>query len=217
MPQLGAAMLFAGALGSELSSRQRACSARRMLRGHDRSAPMWYRTVSLLVAAMALSLIAGCAEVHRVGDTLQAWMRDYSWGTYRATPQQTQIASQRATRYYAKVPAAKKQEMKSQGKRYLAVRTADPSPQQLKEIKKKASSGAYGSGGGGTYGGRRSVAAAKPAATPAPTEYKCVMIFDTQAMQVVGNNCYAVTTLPQVGEIARFEGYTAEFIGPVQL
>ncbi|MGV3531072.1 MAG: hypothetical protein ACO1QR_01790, partial [Chthoniobacteraceae bacterium] len=93
---------------------------------------------------MALSLIAGCAEMHRVGDTLQAWVRDYSWGAYRATPQQTRIADQRATRYYAQLPPAKKQEMKSQGKRYLAVRTADPSPAQIKEIKKKASSGAYG-------------------------------------------------------------------------
>ena len=168
---------------------------------------------------MALSLIAGCAEMHRVGDTLQAWARDYSWGAYRATPQQTRIADQRATRYYAQLPPAKKQEMKSKGKRYLAVRTADPSPAQIKEIKKKASSGAYGSRSGGLYGSRRSsTAASKPSATPDPTpEYKCVMIFDTYAKEIVGNNCYAVTTLPRVGETARFDAYTAEFIGPVQL
>lgn len=46
-----------------------------------------------------------------------------------------------------------------------------------------------------------------------PRAQKSVMIFDTQAEQVVGNNVYDVQTAPKVGSTARFETYSAQYVG----
>ena len=46
-----------------------------------------------------------------------------------------------------------------------------------------------------------------------PRAQKSVMIFDTQAGQVVGNNVYDVQAPPKVGSTARFETYTAQYVG----
>jgi hypothetical protein len=48
----------------------------------------------------------------------------------------------------------------------------------------------------------------------APQARKSVMIFDTQAQQVVGGNVYDVQSPPPVGAIARFETYSAQYVGP---
>ncbi len=42
---------------------------------------------------------------------------------------------------------------------------------------------------------------------------KSVMIWDTQSEQIVGNNVYDVESAPGVGTVARFETYSAEYIG----
>jgi hypothetical protein len=42
---------------------------------------------------------------------------------------------------------------------------------------------------------------------------KSVMIWDTQSEQIVGNNVYDVEMAPSVGTVARFETYSAEYIG----
>ena len=47
-----------------------------------------------------------------------------------------------------------------------------------------------------------------------PQARKSVMIFDTQAQQVVGKNVYDVQSPPPVGAIARFETYSAQYVGP---
>lgn len=47
-----------------------------------------------------------------------------------------------------------------------------------------------------------------------PQAQKSVMIFDTQAQQVVGKNVYDVQSPPPVGAIARFETYSAQYVGP---
>jgi hypothetical protein len=47
-----------------------------------------------------------------------------------------------------------------------------------------------------------------------PRAQQTVMLFDTEAQQVVGKNVYDVQTPPAVGSIARFETYSAQYVGP---
>lgn len=46
-----------------------------------------------------------------------------------------------------------------------------------------------------------------------PQAAKAVMIFDTQTQEIVGNNVYDVRSTPPVGGTARFETFTAEYVG----
>jgi hypothetical protein len=54
----------------------------------------------------------------------------------------------------------------------------------------------------------------EPDGNTSPAAKKTVMIFDTQAQQVVGGNVYDVQTAPPVGSVARFETYSAQYVGP---
>jgi hypothetical protein len=56
----------------------------------------------------------------------------------------------------------------------------------------------------------------EPDSRTAPQAKKSVMIFDTEAQQVVGNNVYDVQSPPPVGATARFETYSAQYVGPGQ-
>jgi hypothetical protein len=42
---------------------------------------------------------------------------------------------------------------------------------------------------------------------------KSVMIWDTESQQIVGNNVYDVESAPGLGTVARFETYSAEYVG----
>ena len=46
-----------------------------------------------------------------------------------------------------------------------------------------------------------------------PKAKKAVMIYDTQSDEVVGNNVYDVQSPPAVGSTAKFETYSAEYVG----
>jgi gas vesicle protein len=46
-----------------------------------------------------------------------------------------------------------------------------------------------------------------------PKAQKSVMIWDTESQQVVGNNVYDVKEAPEVGSTAKFETYSAEYVG----
>jgi len=50
-------------------------------------------------------------------------------------------------------------------------------------------------------------------AKTAPGAKKAVMIFDTQAQDIVGNNVYDIANSPAVGTTSRFETYAAEYVG----
>ena len=127
-------------------------------------------------------------------------------GIYRATTNQIQVADQRATAAYNNMAPEKKAKLKESGTRYLAVRTADPTPEQLVKINAEIKSEAR-KPGGGRYGRRASTVSSTP-----PKVY-CVMVWDTVAKEVVGNNCYAVLDLPQPGLIAKFDVYSAQYVG----
>ena len=45
---------------------------------------------------------------------------------------------------------------------------------------------------------------------------KSLMIFDTQSDQVVGNHVYDVKTEPKIGQVGKFETYSAEYVGTGQ-
>jgi hypothetical protein len=47
----------------------------------------------------------------------------------------------------------------------------------------------------------------------APEAKKSVMIWDTQSQEVVGNNVYDVKSPPAVGSTAKFDTYSAEYVG----
>lgn len=40
-----------------------------------------------------------------------------------------------------------------------------------------------------------------------------VMVFDTQTNEVVGNNVYDMKSTPQVGQTAKFDTYSAQYVG----
>ncbi len=46
-----------------------------------------------------------------------------------------------------------------------------------------------------------------------PKAQKSVMLWDTQSQSVVGNNVYDVESAPEVGSTAKFETYSAEYVG----
>lgn len=45
------------------------------------------------------------------------------------------------------------------------------------------------------------------------TGAKTVMIFDTQSKEIVGNNVYDVKEAPTTGSVAKFDTYSAEYVG----
>src|SRR5450432_1414839 len=170
------------------------------------------RPLHPFLSALVFIAFAGCAEVQQTGQSINVWLRNYAWGGYHATLEQTHLAHARASRHYEHLSATKKKEMRESGSRYLAVRTLDPTPKQLAEIKKKSAT-AYAPAPA-SYGGLRRHAASPPPSSTAPSgPWHCVMIWDTWAKQVVGNDCYAVTEMPPVGQTARFDTYSAEYIG----
>ena len=46
-----------------------------------------------------------------------------------------------------------------------------------------------------------------------PKAKKAVMIWDTQTESVAGNNVYDVQSTPSVGSTAKFDTYSAEYVG----
>lgn len=145
----------------------------------------------------AVLLLSGCATAGK----LLSFAGDWAVGVYRATARQIQVADRRASEAYKEMPAEKKKALKDSGTRYLAVRTEDPTPAQMVEIRREMAKPAAASG---PYGAPTS---------GAPKKVYCVMIWDTYTHEVVGTDCYAVLKLPTPGEPARFDTYTAQYVG----
>lgn len=45
------------------------------------------------------------------------------------------------------------------------------------------------------------------------SQLRCVMVFDTQSKQFVGSGCYVIGSLPPAGTMAKFDTFSAEFVG----
>ena len=162
-------------------------------------------------AVSALSVFPGCDEVHQGGGASHVSGHNYALGRYHATAQQIGVARERARSYYARMSPAKQKKASENGVRYLAVRTLDPSPDQLAEIKRRSAAGATGGLSVG-YGGT-SISGPAPQAGAERARWHCVMIWDTHVEDVVESDCYAVTALPAQGAIVHFDTYAAEYVG----
>jgi hypothetical protein len=148
------------------------------------------------VALLLAGLLSGCLTTQDLVTKVKAVFYNLSVGAYRATPQQIRLADQRATAAYKRFSPQEKKTFKESGKRYLAVRTADPTPAQRAEIRRDMEKP------GSKYFGQAKTG-----------KIYCVMIWDTQSKEVVGTDCYAVASLPTSGTVARFDTYTAQYVG----
>jgi hypothetical protein len=110
---------------------------------------------------------------------------DYS---YAPTPEQQAYAEKQVKKYLG---AVRKHQKHPATHRYISVETLRPTKKQLLDYTKR----------------RR-----QPLPT-APSQLRCLMVFDTQTEQFVGSGCYVVASEPAVGEVDRFETASAEFVG----
>ena len=117
------------------------------------------------------------------------------------SPAQSSTGQAHARRYLAAVAAGHRPPPRN---RYVAVKTLSPNKKQTAAYIKKRQAAA-------------DAASAKHEALPAkwvePSKLECVMIFDTQSKQFVGTVCYVISSEPAIGEIARFDTMSAEFVG----
>jgi hypothetical protein len=149
---------------------------------------------SCILPFLAASLLlSGC----QTAGSLFSLTRDFAVGIYQATARQIQVADQRGAGFFRRLSPEQKKELSASGSRYLAVRTDDPTPAQWTKIRNDM----------------RKPASKYQAGAAAPSKVYCVMIWDTQTQQIVGTDCYAVLSLPAVGGVARFDAYTAQYVG----
>jgi len=117
------------------------------------------------------------------------------------SPAQVSTAQVHVRRYLAAVASGRRPPPRN---RYVAVKTLPPNKAQSAAYIKKRQAAAAD-------------AAAKHEALPAkwaePSQLKCVCIYDTQSKQFVGSVCYVISSEPTIGELARFDTMSAEFVG----
>ena len=110
---------------------------------------------------------------------------DYS---YTPTPEQQAAANQQVEDYLGAVQKGRK---RAATHRYISVETLRPTRRQLEDYSQKQ----------------------RPPRTAEPSQLRCLMVFDTQTRHFVGSGCYVVQGEPSIGEVARFETVSAEFVG----
>jgi hypothetical protein len=110
---------------------------------------------------------------------------DYS---YAPTPEQQAYAEQQVKKYLVTV---RNHQTHPASHRYISVETLRPTKGQLADYTKRL----------------------RQPSPSAPSQLRCLMVFDTETKQFVGAGCYVVAGEPVVGEIDRFETASAEFVG----
>jgi hypothetical protein len=120
---------------------------------------------------------------------------------YTPTPDQVAAAKKQVQKYFVAVRKARRHAAK---RRYIAVQTLNPTKEQLGDYKKKRAEAQNAAAGGGGQMSNRWVASDK---------LRCVMLFDTQSKQFVGSGCYVIAGKPPSGTVAKFDTYSAEFVG----
>lgn len=118
---------------------------------------------------------------------------------HQATVRQRQVAEARARAAYARLLARQREAERSEEQRRAA--SAATPKRKAKTASRKPVVPRY-----------IAVDTEKDERT-APTAKKAVMIWDTQSQEIVGNNVYDVESAPSVGATARFETYSAEYVG----
>jgi hypothetical protein len=120
---------------------------------------------------------------------------------YVATAEQMAEAKKCVQTYFT---ATQRNQRRPAKRRYIAVQTLRPSSRQRAQYEQKRREAETAAAGAQDQLSNHWVA---------PENLNCLMIFDTQTKQFVGSNCYAVGTLPAVGEVVKFETFPAEFVG----
>ena len=145
------------------------------------------KPVKILFMCLCLQLL-GCANSERVEN------RDYAFDTYYPTANEIQLAQQRAQRYW------QKNSQRFQGEtQYLAVNTTSVVEGDVNQdlysklINSETTTSFFD--------------------TDSSLEASCIMIYDTTTNRFVSNVGYASVDLPQRGSVARWDGYTARYIG----
>jgi hypothetical protein len=153
----------------------------------NRRGPLFGKRCKKLLICLCL-LLVGCANSDKVEN------RDYAFDTYDPTPNEIQLAQQRAQRYWAK----NSQRFKNSTK-YLAV---------------YATSVVQGDVNQGLYAKLiNSQTTTSFFETDTSLNGSCIMIYDTATNSFVSNQGYASIDLPPRGATARWDGYTAKYIG----
>jgi hypothetical protein len=111
----------------------------------------------------------------------------YIIAKHQATERQRRVAEQRARAAYARMEAQRQREE-------TAVRRTGKKPAAKKRPRYIA------------------VDTEKNEKT-SPKAKKAVMLWDTQSQQIVGNDVYDVENTPPVGETAKFQTYSAQYVG----
>jgi hypothetical protein len=139
-------------------------------------------------------LFSACATLETEGP-------DFALIKCPVSPPQATTAQVHVKRYLAAVASGHRPPPRN---RYVAVKTLPPNKKQTAAYVKKRQAAA-------------SAAAAKQEVLSAkwvePSKLECVMIFDTQSKQFVGTVCYVISSEPALGELARFDTMSAEFVG----
>jgi hypothetical protein len=143
--------------------------------------------LKILFICLCLALL-GCANSERVEN------RDYAFDTYYPTPNEIQLAQQRAQRYWQK----NSQRFKD-ATRYLAVYATSVVQGDVNQnLYSKLMSSETTSSFFETYSSLNA---------------SCIMIYDTATNTFVSNLGYASVDLPPRGSVARWDGYAARHIG----
>lgn len=166
----------------------------------------------------AESIATGVAAGAIIGATT------YIIAKHQATQRQRRIAEQRARAAYSRMVAAQRAE--AEETQETAVRSTRSAGTSSTRRSTRATGRATTATAADT-GASRSRAKSRPAKKlpryiavdtekderTAPQAKKSVMIWDTQAQGIVGNNVYDVQSPPPVGSTARFETYSAQYVG----
>jgi hypothetical protein len=147
---------------------------------------------------------------HYLDPFCSAWYPGYagvydSTYYYTPTPDQIKTAQKQVQNYVAAVHGGRRHPAKH---RYIAVRTLNPTKEQLADYDKKLADAKSAAAGGESQLSNRWVT---------PNKLRCVMLFDTQSKQFVGAGCYVITGTPPSGAVAKFDTYSAEFVGTSSL
>jgi hypothetical protein len=153
------------------------------------------------------SLLVGAAAGAIVAATV------YVIAKHQATERQRRIAESRARAAYSRIKVRRQREM---------AEASEPSTSGRRKTTGSSRRTASSSGTSSAPTARRKAPKKQPryiavdtekSETASPKVKKSVMIFDTQAQEIVGNDVYDVQSTPPVGGTAKFDTYTAEYVG----
>jgi hypothetical protein len=146
------------------------------------------RLNNLFICLCLPPLLLGCANSGQIEN------RDFAFDTYYPTPNEIQLAQQRAQRYWQK----------------NAQRFASPTPYlavyATNIVQADVNEGLYSKV-------INSDTTASFFSTDSELEASCIMIYDTATNKFVSNVGYASVDLPPRGSVARWDGYSARYIG----